>query len=338
MSCLFAVGFLILANSRPYEGLVYSLPLFGYLAYKLLRSRPNRRRMAAMLLPAFAMGAAGLIAMGAYNRATTGSAIVMPYTLNHHTYWPLPFFVGQKENPDAKIDDPAFVKFFQSTAKAYDYDKTTSLSGMAEIEVGRIIRNWVFYVGLALTFPVVVGFISSLTQSRLYVAGFAFIAISMALAVCIYNITHYFAPATIAVYVFAVEGLRYMWDTTHLGERAFVIAVCITVALTSSMPQSVTNALYTKYNIADGREKVMRQLEREPGRYLVLVSYDLDRHYPGAELVHNGAEFGSEKILWARSKSPEADAALCAAYGDRTFVSVTTDDVKFSLKPLNICR
>jgi hypothetical protein len=337
MSCVFAVGLLILANSRPYEGLAYSLPLLGYLGYKLLKSGLTRRQMVAMILPAFAIGAAGLTAMGVYNHATTGDATLMPYTLNHRTYWPLPFFVGEKENPGARVDDPAFVKFFQSTAKTYDYNKTKSLPGMAGIESARIIRNWFFYIGPALTLPVVVGFISSLKQPRLHVAVFAVAAISMALAVCIYNIAHYFAPATIVVYVLAAEGLRYIWDTAHLGERAFVIAVCITVALTSCMPKSVSNALYTRYDIVDGRKMVIRQLESRPGRYLVLVSYDLARHYPGAELVHNGAEFSSEKILWARSKGPGADAALCAEYGDRTFVSVTTDDAELSLQPLNMC-
>ena len=76
----------------------------------------------------------------------------------------------------------------------------------------------------------------------------------------------------------------------------------------------------------------------ESKRYLVLVSYDLDRHYPGDELVHNGADFSSEKILWARSKGADADEDLCAAYGDRTFVSLVTDDVRLTLKPLRLCK
>ena len=137
MSCVFAVGLLVLANSRPYEGLAYSLPLFGYLAYKLMVGRVDTKQMAAMLLPALAIGLTGLGAMGVYNHATTGHALLMPYTLNHQTYWRLPFFVGQKENPAARLDDPAFVKFFQVTADAYHYDKTKSLSGMASIERDR---------------------------------------------------------------------------------------------------------------------------------------------------------------------------------------------------------
>ena len=35
--------------------------------------------------------------MGIYNHATTGEALLMPYSLNHRVYWPLPFFVGKRK-------------------------------------------------------------------------------------------------------------------------------------------------------------------------------------------------------------------------------------------------
>lgn len=333
MSCVFAMGLLVLANSRPYEGLAYSLPLFGYLAYKLFAGRTNTRRMAAMLLPALTIGLTGLGAMGIYNHATTGHALLMPYTLNHQTYWRLPFFIGQKQNLSARVDDPAFVKFFESTAQIYEYDKTKSLSGMADLETDRILQNWFFYVGPVLTFPVIIGVISSFRQPRLRVVLLVLLAISLALAICIYNLPHYFAPATVVVFVFAVEGLRYLWDTQDRGERCFVVAVCVTVALTASITGSAS--LYMRYVSPDGRRLVVQQLQ---GRYLVLVSYDLEHHYPGDELVHNGADFKSGKILWARSKGTAADSQLCAAYGDRKFVSVVANDENISITPLSLCR
>ena len=336
MSCVFAAGLLLLANSRPYEGLACSLPLFGYLAYKLIVSKADAKRAAAMVLPALLIGLAGLAAMGGYNHATTGHALLMPYTLNHRTYWPLPFFMGEKENPAAKLDDPAFVKFFEVTAKVYDYDQTKSLSGATGVELRRVLGNWFFYVGPALTFPAAIGFLSCLKQARLRIAVFVLVAISLALALCIYNLQHYFAPATVAVFIFVVEGLRYMWDSHKRAERSLAVAIGITAALTAGITGSA--ALYTKYVVPDGRRIAVGQLQDESKRYVVLVSYELDCHYPGDELVHNGADFNSERILWARSKGSDADLDLCAAYGDRTFVSVVTDDVNLTLKPLRLCK
>src|ERR1017187_153322 len=94
----------------------------------------------------------------------------------------------------------------------------------------------------------------------------------------------------------------------------------------------------TAFSFSDARRQVTQQLEDKPGMHLVLVSYDLERHYPGNELVHNGAEFNAEKILWARSKGPKGDLELCQAYSDRTFWSVTTDDKNVSLNPLDLCK
>jgi hypothetical protein len=140
------------------------------------------------------------------------------------------------------------------------------------------------------------------------------------------------------VYIFAVEGLHYLWQQQKNGERAFVIAVCLTVAAVSLFRQTGSSAMNTASSFPNARRQVTQQLEDKPGMHLVLVSYDLERHYPGNELVHNGAEFNTERILWARSKGPKSDLELCQAYSDRTFWSVTTDDKNVSLSPLDLCK
>ena len=139
------------------------------------------------------------------------------------------------------------------------------------------------------------------------------------------------------MYIFAIEGLRYLWESGQ-GERAFAIAVCLTVIVTSATGKSASGTYCTRYAVPDARTVVLRQLQGSSGRYLALVTYDLARHYPGNELVHNGADFDSARILWARSKGPDADAKLCSAYSDRKFVSVSTDDMNISVKPLDICK
>jgi hypothetical protein len=106
-------------------------------------------------------------------------------------------------------------------------------------------------------------------------------------------------------------------------------------SLTRQTGSTAMNAVFT---FRDARKWVAQQLETQPGKQLVLVSYDLQRHYPGNELVHNGADFNSEKILWARSKGEDNDRELCQAYSDRTFWSVNTDDVNVSLTPLDLCK
>jgi len=54
--------------------------------------------------------------------------------------------------------------------------------------------------------------------------------------------------------------------------------------------------------------------------------------------VHNGADFGSEKILWARSMELAKDTELCRAYPDRALWKVSTDDMGVSVTRHDICN
>ncbi len=205
------------------------------------------------------------------------------------------------------------------------------------LELKRWSRNWFFYVGPALSFPLLVGFISCARNPHHRIAVFAALATLLAVAACNWTQMHYYAPATVAIYLFAMEGMRKLWDEEGKGGQAFVVAVLLTVAITSLARLNGSTAR-EDFHFPDQRKAVVEQLMHAPGRQLVLVSYDLDKHYPGNELIHNSADFGSQKILWARSKGPDADRTLCSSYGDREFVRVTTDDTNISLSPVDLCK
>jgi hypothetical protein len=318
--------------------MAFSLPLLGYFSYHIAKCGISGDQRRATLLPVLGIGMLGTVMFGIYNHETTGDALVMPYVLNHRTYWSLPFFLGQKGNPHLKLPDPVFADFMTITADAYGYEKTKTASGIATIELGRVIINWFFYIGPALTLPVLIGLRLSIGQPRLRIAVWASLFTAAAAALCLYNLVHYAAPATIVVYLLAVVGLRHLWNRNERWSRALVIAACITVVVASLTKQTGSEARLYTFHLRDGRKAVIQQLQEKPGKHLVLVSYELDRHYPTSELVHNGAEFASQQILWARSKGAEKDADLCQTFGDRDFWTVTTDDVNLRLKPLELCK
>ncbi|MGA2903994.1 MAG: hypothetical protein ABSD98_09190 [Candidatus Korobacteraceae bacterium] len=339
LASLFAVSLLMLATSRPYEGFAFSVPLLVYFVYKTVQAAVRREgKLRATILPVAAIGLAGIIMMGYYDQRTTGNPLLLPHILNERTYSPLPLFLWQRAKSNPTFRDPVFAKFYKDTEEAYGYEKTKSIGGLLGILGGRFLADWFFYVGPALSFPVLLGFMSSASQPRLRIVVFAVLAMAIALALCIYTMPHYAAPATVAVYLFAAEGLRYLWQERTEGARAFVVAVCLTVVVTSLTRQTGSAALNSTFALPDTRKLVTQQLDSKPGKHLVLVSYDLERHYPGDELVHNGADLNSEKILWARSKGTESDRELCQAYPNRTFWTVKTDDLNFTLSPLDLCQ
>ena len=338
LASLFAVSLLVLATSRPYEGFAFSIPLLAYFGYRvtlaMLRHTPV---FGSTILPVVTIGLVGVLLMGHYNRSTTGDALLLPHLLNERTYSPLPLFLWQRAKPPLAFRDPAFAKFFKVTEDEYGYQETRSFSGLLSIEGRRFMLDWFFYVGPALSFPVLLGFLSAARQPRLRIVVFAALAVAIALALCIYTMPHYAAPVTVVVYLFAVEGLRHLWMQGRDGERAFVVAVCVTVVIVSLTRQTGSAAINSTFAFPDTRKLVTQQLDRERGKHLVLVSYDLERHYPGDELVHNGANFNSEKILWARSKGADDDRDLCPAYPDRIFWKLTTDDETMALARLHLC-
>ena len=339
LASAFAVSLLILGNSRPYEGLAFSLPPMAYFAYQAGRTARSRRiPLGSAVLLMAAIGIAGISLMACYNRQTTGNPFLLPHILNERTYSPLRLFLWQPAKPAPSFRDPAFARFYDVTKEEYGCDRTTSLAGLASVERSRFLADWFFYVGPALSFPVLLGLILSAKQPHLRIVSIAALSTAAALALCIYSMPHYAAPATVAVYIFAVEGLRQLWQQERTGPRTFVVAVCLTVVVASLTRQTGSTAINSTFALPDIKSFITHQLEGKPGKHLVLVTYDFARHYPGNELVHNGAEFNSEKILWARSKGVASDLQLCRSYSDRTFWNVTADDQQASLTPSSLCK
>jgi hypothetical protein len=261
----------------------------------------------------------------------------MPYALNERTYAQLPLFFGQSQPRNVAEHDPVFDRYYVVEAQEHDYQPGKSASQLLSFQVGRLASNWFFYVGPALLFPLLLGLLLCVKEPRLRLALAATVTTGGAVAACIFSQAHYFSPATVAVYVFVMAGLHYLWEQGTSGARSFAIAVCLATTVASLTRNSGTSAINVSYGFPNTRELVAEQLQTQPGKHLVLVTYDMQRHFPGDELVHNGADFSSEKILWARSKGPANDSDLCGSYGDRTFWNLTTDDVNYSLKPATVC-
>ena len=246
-----------------------------------------------------------------------------------------PFFIGQNVHQTEPAHDPVFTKYYEVEYAEHGLAQTTTLNGLVGFEAARLGVNWFFYLGPALSIPALLGLLLCIKQKRLLLVLASAITTAIAVGLCTFTQVHYFAPATVAVYVFAVEGLWYLWQQGGTGERAFALAAIATVLIVCAARQTGSAAMNPPFLTPDTRALITQQLSAIPGKQLVIVAYDMARHYPGTEFVHNRADFDTEKILWARSK--ENDADLCAAYGDRTFWSLTTDDTSYSLKPLALC-
>jgi hypothetical protein len=337
LAIAFAISLLILATSRPYEGLAFSIPLLVFFCYRIAAAPglTGKQRLSTLSIVG-TIGLVGILLIGYYNWRTTGNPLLMPYVLCERTYSPMPLFLWQKPNPGLIARDPVFAKYYDNLGEGYR--QMWSIRSLLPLDFARITLNWFFYVGPALSFPALVGLFASIKYSRLRLALYAVSSLGIALFLSVHSMPHYFSIAIVVVYLFAMEGLRYLWDQQRDGDRAFAVAVCFTVLVVSLSRETGSSVLFSRFAFRDARLEIAQRLQNEPGKQMVLVTYDLDRHSPFNELVQNSAELSSQKIIWARSKGAGNDLDLCRAYPDRVFWSVATDDMDLSLKALDLCK
>jgi hypothetical protein len=82
------------------------------------------------------------------------------------------------------------------------------------------------------------------------------------------------------------------------------------------------------------RISVREQLARLPGRQLVFVRYS-PRHIFQDEWVYNAADIDAARVVWARDRGDEENAALCRYYPKRAVWLLETDFPRPVLAPYN---
>lgn len=103
-----ALGLLLLANTRPFEGLLAAVPASGALLAHLWRKRDSWRAWAReVVLPAAALLLLGGCFMLTYNQRVTGSLWRLPYQAYERQYDAVPSFISQPLRPWPELRDSA---------------------------------------------------------------------------------------------------------------------------------------------------------------------------------------------------------------------------------------
>ncbi len=152
------IGLVVLAGSRPLEGLIAVLPAGLVLAYHLWDSYlhdPDFSPGALIpLLACFLVVACGAIALGAYNRAITGSPFETPYALNEQQYQESPPFIFMPLRPKLTYSSPV-VQFYYEINEMRPYLTQRVPKWFVTMAARKLATWWDFYVGFVLTVPLV---------------------------------------------------------------------------------------------------------------------------------------------------------------------------------------
>jgi hypothetical protein len=298
---LLGLGAAILANSRPFEGLILCAPVFFVLIARFGRGRSSswREDLSRVALPCGAVLLVCGIFMAYYNYRGTGSAWVFPNVLNDRTHFSIPQLVWQKARPPFHFANPQFTAFYNVwlPSIAWPYGRPDSIKHIALGLLHNGASLFRFFAGDALwasfivTMPWVlfdrrVRFL--VVQAAICFVGFLLVAEFM---------PHYAAPITATIFALFTQGIRHLrhWGSGHvrrgigLSRALFLCAILI--------PGHSTDKW--KGLPIENRARVEAQLNGMPGDQLVVVRYS-PRHDAGGEWVYNRADIDGAKIVWVR--------------------------------------
>ncbi len=306
------IGIAILANTRPYEGLVFSIPV----AIAFLLSRPRWGAVAliaAVLIPAFAV-------TGYYNRTVTGSALQMPFTEYARQYVYIPLFNVSPLQATKVYRTPVIYDLHQNWERVqWEKARTWQLVPI-RLEDWKKVASTV--LGSMLPGVLILGFAFDLWRDRRIrlplMCVLAAIAGSM-IEVCYYE--HYAGPATAALFVVAVQALRHLRQWKPGGQP-------VGRFLSRALPAVVVGAAVASQGLIIVRQsplpqpanaqraEVAKSLSDQGGKHVILVHYTGSQS-PHEEWVYNSADIDSQDVIWAHDLGSVENAALVEYYEDR---------------------
>jgi hypothetical protein len=296
-------GLAILANSRPFEGLLFSLPVGFSLGFWLWK-HPTRSSLTRIALPLLLVLGLAAAATGYYNWRVTGKALEMPEVLNRTTYAVAPLFLGQQLRPAPEYRNIETQRFY-SDWEVSRYLKTRTLRGLAREEWAKLATLWWFFLGPVL--PLALLALPCMVRDRRMKLLLITASVTLAgLVVEAWHQPHYFAPMTCVIYAIVIQGLRYLrqWRRTgtSLGRSLVPIvglaclAVCILNIRAEYLNVPRDPATYPWHW---QRAEILERLQHAGGQHLVIVRYS-STHDPIHEWVYNRADIDAASVIWAQ--------------------------------------
>ena len=338
---LMALGIVMLLNSRPFEGGILTLCAVVYLLRCLwpqLASNPEVW-LKRVIAPALAVVLFGFAFTAYYDFRVTGSPLRMPYAVNRDTYgWPenLAFLPPKKIHSVHPVLQAMYEK---------EIDNRTHYSSPARIVdslVTRFFDSWAFYVGPALSLPLLVlPWLLRWKSARVLFGFGAIIAFVNCFQLLLYP--QHLAPLCGVIVALLTFGVKYLYElTTRLApiRAVYLLAVfplllgTVAVFKLEAEPLGISLSYWERaYEIhRDYRAALIKDLDQRPGKFLIIVRY-APWHSPDQEWVYNAANIDASKIVWAREMDSVSDAALIHYFSDREVFLLEADSLPIQLTP-----
>jgi hypothetical protein len=335
---LMALGLVILANSRPYEGFILALTVaVGMIAWLIGSRRPpflvvlNR-----LVIPIVIILTIATVGTGYYYFHVTGSPFTMAYQLNRSTYSRGQYFIWQAPRQELLYHHPLMQNFYDDEFRYFQEGRT--FRGFLLHAPDKLATFWKFYFGPILTIPLF-AFPWTLRNRKMRFPLFMVIVFMLALMVETFFYSHYFAPATGLLYLILMQCMRHLqlwrWRGKPVGNalvRTIPVLCCAMVVLriTAIIAHAQIEPVYPRGNL--NRMQILHTLDTLPGQQLVLVRYAND-HVPEHDWVYNAADIDRAKVVWAWDMDEQSNHELLQYFHTRQAWLVEPDASPPKLSP-----
>ncbi len=331
------LGMAILANSRPYEGFVFSALICATLLVWMIAKGGPAWHVSIFRIGLPLAGAMMLLVaqIGYYNYRITGSALRMPYVVCEETYGIAPLFIFQAEKPEPVYRHQElrelqyYYRYFYRTQR----ESWWALIKATAIKVHTILESCMWSRLLLVPLLAAPWAIWRDRWLRLAIPGGLIFSAAMLLGTWVSP--HYAAPAASVFIVLVVASMRRLKVWSPLGRRCGLfllrgtLCLCVIPSVKPLWHLTHPDWHYWGYQRSD----MLQKLEAEPGKHLVFVHYTRN-HNPHREWVYNSADIDGAKVVLARIMSPEQNASLRGYFADHHLWVIEADALPPTLAPI----
>jgi len=312
---IMALGLAILANSRPYEGFIYSLPFAVAMIAWIFGNHhpPAKIILARVVLPIVLLLGLTAAASGYYYYRVTGSPVRMTYQVNRGTYATSPYFLWQTPRPEPQYRHVVMRNFYRWELSKFH--QNTSFPGFFVRTAQKLGDLWKFYIGPFFTIPLLAfPWIIHDRKMRFPLLVTGIFALGMAVET--WTMPHYVSPAAGLFYLILVQCARHLnlWRrrSGRTGQELVraVPALCVAMIFLrvgAVLTHTAIEPPWPRGNL--DRVHIVQQLSRTPGQHLVFVRYGPD-HNVDHEYVYNAADIDASKVVWAQDMGPQNEELI----------------------------